>query len=112
MQIKARTRNAIKAAGQTPLTDTFAKSKCNGNLNPGVDQKQPATATAQLKFNYVWRVPEGATNLLLLRFKVSLVQNETVYLWQRHGRRQIHHQRKKSNGDIVFGYTGVAKMWC
>lgn len=107
---KAELETQLKAAGQTPLTDTFAKSSATATCNPGVDQEATeATATAQLKFSMSGVSTEGLNQLITAQVQSQLGPNETVYdNGTADGKFTI--KEKKSNGDIVFEYTGVAKI--
>ncbi len=107
---KAELETQLKAAGQTPLTDTFAKSSATATCNPGVDQEATeATATAQLKFSMSGISTEGFNQLITAQVQSQLGPNETVYdNGTTDGKFVI--KEKKANGDIVFEYTGVAKI--
>lgn len=107
---KAELEAQLKAAGQTPLSDTFAKSSATATCSPNVDEEATeATATAQLKFTMSGISTEGLNQLITAQVQSQLGPNETVYdNGTSEGKFTI--KEKKPNGDIVFEYTGTAKI--
>lgn len=107
---KAELEAQLKAAGQTPLTDTFAKTSATATCSPNVDEEATeATATAQLKFSMSGISTEGLNQLITAQVQSQLGPNETVYdNGTSEGKFTI--KEKKPNGDIVFEYTGTAKI--
>lgn len=108
---KAQLEAELKAAGQTPLPDTFNKVSGTASCNPGVDQEATeSTATANLKFTMSGVSTEGMNQLITDQVKTELKSDsETVYeTGLDTGKFTI--KEKKPNGDIVFEFTGTAKV--
>jgi hypothetical protein len=107
---KAELESQLKAAGQTPLSDTFAKTSGTATCTPGVDQEATeSTATAQLKFTMIGVSTEGLNQLIDAQIQSQLGPNEKIYD-NGLSTGKITIKEKKPNGDVAFEFTGTAKV--
>jgi hypothetical protein len=107
---KAELESQLKAAGQTPLSDTFAKTSGTATCTPGVDQEATeSTATAQLKFTMSGVSTEGLNQLIDAQIQSQLGPNEKIYD-NGLSTGKITIKEKKPNGDVAFEFTGTAKV--
>lgn len=107
---KSELESQLKAAGQTPLTDTFAKTSGTATCTPGVDQEATeSTATAQLKFTMAGVSTEGLNQLIDAQIQSQLGPDEKIYD-NGLSTGKITVKEKKPNGDVAFEFTGTAKV--
>lgn len=107
---KAELDAQLKAANQTSLPDTFAKTSGTATCSPSVDQEATeATATAQLKFSMSGVSTEGMNQLINAQIQSQLKPSEVIYdNGLATGKFTI--KEKKPNGDVAFEFTSTAQV--